>query len=198
MKQALHKTAWPLVLLLAVALCQSAPARAQSLWSDATESLYTDATARYVGDLLTIVVSETTRASSEANTEISQDQQTESGTGTGILGKFLEEFGIDSSDSYESAGNTDKRDSLVTTISAEVVEVLPNGNLYIEARRSIIINEETQMVVLSGLVRPRDISSNNTIASNKIANAQITYTGRGPIARRQRPGIISKIFNWIF
>jgi len=122
----------------------------------------------------------------------------DSGAGTGILGKFFEQFGIKSSDQYATAGSTDKRDTLVTTISAEVVEVLPNGNLYIEARRSIVINEETQMVVLSGIVRGRDISGQNTIASNKIANAQINYTGRGPIARRQRPGILNKVFNWIF
>ena len=114
------------------------------------------------------------------------------------LGLLVEQFGIESSDEYSAAGSTDKSDSLVTTISAEVVEVLPNGNLYIEARRSIIINDETQMVVLSGVIRPRDITGSNTIPSNKMANAQITYTGRGPIARRQRPGILNKIFNWIF
>lgn len=198
MKHAFRITAWPALLVLAAIFFTASAAPAQSLWSDTAESLYSDSTARFVGDILTIVVSETTRASTEANTDMSQQEQMDSGAGTGILGKFFEQFGIKSSDQYSTAGSTDKRDTLITTISAEVVEVLPNGNLYIEARRSIVINEETQMVVLSGIVRGRDISGENTIASNKIANAQINYTGRGPIARRQRPGILNKVFNWIF
>jgi flagellar L-ring protein precursor FlgH len=198
MKHLLRTFAWPAFLVLAAVLFSAAPARAQSVWSDTAESLYGDSTARLVGDIVTIIVSETTRASTEASSDLSQEEQMESGAGTGILGKIFEQFGIESSDKYSTAGSTDKTDSLVTTISAEVVEVLPNGNLYIEARRSIIINEETQMVVLSGVIRPRDITGSNTIPSNKIASAQITYTGRGPIARRQRPGILNKIFNWIF
>lgn len=198
MKHAVRIFTWPALLILAATLAASSPAAAQSLWSDTSETLYSDDTARFVGDLVTIVVSETTRASTEANTEVSQQHQMEGSQGTGILGKFFDAFGIDTSDQYEAAGSTDKRDTLVTTISAEVMEVLPNGNLYIEARRSIVINEETQMVVLSGVIRSRDISGENTIASNKISSAQITYTGRGPIARRQRPGVLSKVFNWIF
>jgi flagellar L-ring protein precursor FlgH len=198
MKRAFRITAWPALLTLALALAAAAPAAAQSLWSDTVEPLYTDGTAKFVGDIVTIVVSETTRASTEASTDVSQQHSMQGSQGTGILGKFFDAFGIDTSDQYEASGSTDKRESLVTTISAEVMEVLPNGNLYIEARRSIVINEETQMVVLSGVIRTRDISGANTIASNKISNAQITYTGRGPIARRQRPGVLSKVFNWIF
>ena len=198
MKHAIRKLAQHALPLLALAVFCMGPARAQSLWSNTSTSLYSDDTARLVGDIVTIIVSETTRASTDASTDVSQDVQMDSGAGTGILGKLFEQFGIQSNDQYTAEGTTDKSGTLITTISAEVMEVLPTGNLYIEARRSIVINEETQMVVLSGVIRPRDISGNNTIVSSKISDAQITYTGRGPIARRQRPGILNKIFNWIF
>ena len=186
------------IAVLGLMLCAPGRAVSKSLWTDTSRSMFTDGSAQFVGDLITIVVSETTRATSESDTSVNQQESMNSGTGTGILGKVLEQFGIDSTDEYAADGTTTSRGTLTTTISAEVVEVLPNGNLVIEARRSIVINEETQSVVLSGVVRLRDITGDNQISSTRIANMQIKYTGRGPIARRQRPGLLNKIFNWIF
>lgn len=186
--------------LCAMSLMCIAPgaATAKSLWTDTSESMFADGKAAFVGDILTIIVSETTRASTESTSETSQSETMEGSTGTGILDKVFSAFGMTSSDQYAADGNTSTQGIFTTTISSEVVEVMPNGNLIIEARRSIVINEETQSVVLTGMVRTRDITSGNTIRSNQIANAQLSYTGRGPIARRQRPGILNKIFNWVF
>ena len=188
------------VALCAMSILCAAPggAAAKSLWTDTSDSLFTDGNAQFVGDILTIVVSETTRASTESTTETKQEENMEGSAGTGILDKVFSAFGVTSNDQYTADGNTQSRGIFTTTISAEVVEVLPNGNLLVEARRSIVVNDETQSVVLSGVVRPRDITGSNTIRSNQIANAQISYTGRGPIARIQRPGILNKIFNWVF
>lgn len=184
-----------LILMASVA---SVKVGATSLWDESNGSLYSDVKARYVGDVVTILINESTNATHGSSTNLSQAESLNSGTGTGIVGKFLEAFGIDSSDTYKTDGKTLSSGVLTTTVSAEVVEVLPNGNLVIEARRSVVVNNETQTIVLSGIVRPRDITRNNIVPSTKIASSQIRYEGKGPIARRQKPGILNKIFDWIF
>ncbi|HOO57227.1 MAG TPA: flagellar basal body L-ring protein FlgH [bacterium] len=171
---------------------------ADSLWNDASESLFSDKRALFVGDLVTIIVNEKTSATQKASTETAQEESLESGTGEGILGKVFEKFGIESSDQYSADGSTSSGSTLSTTISAEVVEVLPNGNLVIEARRSLVVNEETQAMIISGIIRPNDVTRENTVSSSDIANLNVRYQGEGPIAKRQRPGVLNKIFNFIF
>ncbi|MEW5946893.1 MAG: flagellar basal body L-ring protein FlgH [bacterium] len=183
-----------IVCMLSTALS----AGATSLWDENRGYLFQDNKARYVGDVVTIVVNEVVSATQRSTTEITQTEEMDSGTGKGIIGKFLEEFGIQSSDKYTGEGTTRSTGNLRMTITAEVVEVLPNGNLVIEARKSVVVNKETQIMVLSGVIRGRDVTRDNTIPSTKISNAQLRYEGRGPIARRQKTGILNKIFDWIF
>lgn len=190
----MKKAAIIMMLFVAVA----APAMAGSLWDNASDSLFTDKKALYVGDIVTIVVSERTSATQKASTDITQEETMQSGTGTGILGKFLEEFGIESSDAYAADGSTTSGSTLSTTISAEVMEVLPNGNLIIEARRSMVVNAESQTMVLSGVIRPADVNRTNMIGSAKVSNLNIRYEGKGPISKRQRAGVLNKIFDAIF
>ncbi len=182
--------------LTAVAFCASA--RAGSLWSDNSESLYSDKKALYVGDIVTITVNENTSATQKSNSAIKQDEKMSTTDGTGIIGKFLKAVGIEASDQYSSNGSTTSGSTLITKISAEVVEVLPNGNLLIEARRSMVVNAETQTMVLSGTIRPNDVGRNNQISSDVIANLNLRYEGKGPIAKRQKPGILNKLFDIIF
>lgn len=193
----MRKTAIAIGLLI-MAAALSAPARATSLWDDSRGNLFSDNKARYVGDLVTILVRESTTATNKGNTNLSQKEEMDSGTGVGFVGQFLEAFGIESEDKYTGGGSTTSSGVLNTTITAEVVEVLPNGNLVVEARRSMAVNDETQMMVLSGVIRPKDISRENVIASTKLSDVQLRYTGKGPIARRQKPGILNKIFDWVF
>lgn len=169
-----------------------------SLWSDTKGSLLTDARAKYVGDNITIIVNETTSASQRASTQIKQEEKQKTAKPTGLIGQFLEPFGIQGSDQYKVDGDTNESGTLRTQITAQVKEVLPNGNLLIEARRSIVVNKETQTVVLTGVIRPIDIATNNTILSSFISNMQIRYEGKGDIAKRQKVGILSKIFDIIF
>lgn len=183
---------------VAVMILMTAAAAATSLWDEHGGSLFSDSKAKFVGDLVTIMVRENTTARNSSSTELTQEEKMESGTGTGFVGQFLEAFGIESSDEYKGEGSTSSGGQLSTTITAEVVDVLSNGNLVIEARRTMAVNDETQMMVLSGVVRPKDIGRDNTILSTKISDVQLRYTGKGPIARRQRPGILNKIFDWIF
>lgn len=189
-----------LIVLFAALIAASAalPVAAASLWSDNAESLYTDKKALYVGDIVTIVVKEQTQATQKSKTDVKQDQKMEGADGVGFLNRFFNAFGISASDQYSGEGTTTSGSTLATTISAEVVEVLPNGNLLVEARRSMVVNVETQTVVLSGVIRPQDVARDNRIDSAKIANMNLRYEGKGPIAKRQKPGLLNKIFNFIF
>ncbi|MFA6450631.1 MAG: flagellar basal body L-ring protein FlgH [bacterium] len=173
-------------------------ASAGSLWNDNSESMYADKKALYVGDIVTIVVNENTSATQKSKSSIKQNEKMDSSTGTGFIGQFLQAFGIQAGDQYSADGNTSSGSTLATTISAEVMEVLPNGNLLIEARKSMVVNAETQTVVLSGVIRPNDVARNNQIGSSVIANLNLRYEGKGPIAKRQKPGILNKLFDLIF
>ena len=187
---------WAFAVLIAVAI--AAPAPAVSLWSDTTDSIFADKKALYVGDIVTIVVNERTQATQNSQSSVTQNEEMDSSSGTGILGKFFEAVGIKASDQYSADGTTKSGGALATTISAEVVEVLPNGNLLVEARRSMVVNAETQTMVLSGVIRSDDVSRANSIDSSRVANMNLRYEGKGPIAKRQRPGLLNKLFNFIF
>ena len=187
-----------IILLTALAALYSLPAAAGSLWDTSSDSLFSDKKALYVGDIVTILVSERTSATQNANTEVDQSVAMEGTTGTGILGRFFENFGVEANDSYKTDGATKSGSTLSTTISAEVMEVLPNGNLLVEARRSMVVNAETQTMVLTGVIRPADVTRDNMVSSAKISNLNVRYEGKGPISKRQKPGILNKIFDMIF
>jgi len=83
-------------------------------------------------------------------------------------------------------------------MSAQIVDILPNGNLKIEGKRTVEINGEEQTTILTGVVRPRDILSDNTVYSYLIADASISYRGRGMVNDAAKPGILSRFINWLF
>ena len=83
-------------------------------------------------------------------------------------------------------------------MSALVVKVLPNDNLYINGKREIKVNNETQYITLSGIVRPEDISPLNEISSTFVADAKITYSGIGPLADKQKPGWLGRIIDYVW
>ncbi|HEU0265643.1 MAG TPA: flagellar basal body L-ring protein FlgH, partial [Geobacterales bacterium] len=89
---------------------------------------------------------------------------------------------------YDGSGKTTRNENLQASITARIMEVLPNGNLMIEGRRNVKVNNEDQEIVLEGTVRPRDVSANNVVNSIHIADARISYTGKGVVSDRQRPG----------
>src|SRR5690606_17736037 len=99
---------------------------------------------------------------------------------------------------YRGGGSTTRGGSLNARMTAMVVDVLPNGNLVIEGRQTIIVNEEEQLIVVSGIVRPQDIAPDNTVLSTFVADATITYHGTGPLGDRQEPGLLTRLLNWLF
>lgn len=170
-----------------------------SLWSHRSESLFADFKARRLGDVLTIIVLESTSASARAETKTSKDESASTTAGLGpILRAILPEWGASGRMDMNGSGSTTRSGSLTTRLSARVVETLPGGILRIEGSRSVQINGEAQKLVLAGYVRVRDVRADNTVLSTHLADAQILLEGKGPVGSRQREGLITKLFKLLF
>ncbi len=163
-------------------------------------SLYSDHKARSVGDIVTIIIAESSKASKSASTNTSKKSGASSSLSDlfGVSGLPLN-MGTDAQSDYAGAGSTTRSGSMEAKISATVKEVLPNGDLLLEGTREIVVNDDVQTITVSGVIRPQAINSDNSVLSTYMANARITYVGDGPTA--QRPGIITRIlqtpFHWI-
>ncbi|HSH00336.1 MAG TPA: flagellar basal body L-ring protein FlgH, partial [candidate division Zixibacteria bacterium] len=164
-------------------------------------SLFTDIKAHKVGDLLTvrIVESATARNAVTTNTKKSSDFELDAGPGTGEL-DFIGLFGLNSSHSSktDNQGQTSRAGQLQAQMTVQVVGVRENGDLVIQGSRVIGINNDKEQLTLTGIVRPNDITPENAILSYQIAEAQITYRGKGVANAAGKPGVISRILNWIF
>ena len=87
---------------------------------------------------------------------------------------------------------------MTAVVSARVMEVLPNGTLRIEGSKQVVINDETEVLSVSGLVRPEDIAADNSVPSGRVADAKISYSGRGTDANAQQPGYVARFLDWLF
>jgi flagellar L-ring protein precursor FlgH len=99
---------------------------------------------------------------------------------------------------FESTGETGRNSSVQASVGARVVNVLPNGDLVISGRKDVKINNETQIINLSGVVRPKDISSANRVESTYLANAEIEISGKGVIADKQKPGWMARVIDKVW
>jgi flagellar L-ring protein precursor FlgH len=183
-----------------------------SLWNtnSAFGSLFISQKAHQVGDIVTIRIVESSSASNKANTTTERNSsiaiQTPEFFGLekevpnswifNPLGNLSAGFGSD----FDGEGSTNRSGDLTAYITAKIMEILPNGNLKILGVREVAINNERQFIHLSGIVRSRDISTDNIILSTYIADAKIEYSGKGVIDDRQKPGWLANLFNkfWPF
>jgi flagellar L-ring protein precursor FlgH len=183
-----------------------------SLWVENAGSLnemFINAKARRVGDIVTIRIVESSCASNKASTDT--DRTTAMNVGLTSFfnledhfpstGKFFNPF-TPAQGSYESefegSGTTVRSGALEAYISARIVQILPNGNFFIEGNREVRVNNENQVITLTGVVRPRDISGDNVIQSTYIADARISYSGSGIVNDQQRPGWLIRILDNIW
>lgn len=188
------------VILIPLLLAAAGLAAAQDRPFDAPPSLFSDKRAFKPYDVVTILLMEYTSASNEARTDSDMRHMFEADSKTTGWLDFIPGLGLDAGiDSEQRArGTTSRQGSLRGKISARVVEMLPNGDLRLEGQRTVEINGEEQIIVLSGVVRPSDIRADNTVYSYLIADASITYRGRGMVNDVVRPGILSRLIGWIF
>lgn len=194
----MKKTVASIILIL---LCLTLPVSissvfAQSLWSD-SNSLYGDRKAREVGDIVTILISETSSASRVGSANNSKTSSTKMDAGVGIFSPITA-ASAGSSDSFKAAGTLTNNNNVTAKITAQVIEVKPNGNLVISGTQSIKQNNEEQKITVTGTVRTDDITPNNTVLSTYVANAEIRVDGKGPIAGKQRQGILTQLLNFLF
>ncbi len=173
-------------------------------------SLYEDYKARRVGDILTVNLQETTTAVKESETTVSKSN-TNTVTNPTILGTTPEfdlpgflplasttnnnlGTSLSSSSSFSGTGDSDQSNTLTGNISVSVVEVLSNGNLVVRGEKVVTLNQGNEYIRIAGIVSPRDIQSDNSIVSTRIADAQISYTGDGATNDANVMGWLGRFF----
>lgn len=172
---------------------------AQSLWAGGGRyrNVFSDRKAADVGDILTIVISESTSISDTRSNSNSKSGKTSLDAGVGIF-DFLKAASIGGSDSFKADGSATSKNSTNANVTVTVVDVQPNGNLVLEGTQSIWNNKNEHKITFKGICRPEDITANNTISSTKIAGATVRFDGKGPLNAKQRQGILTQIFNFLF
>ncbi len=163
-----------------------------------------------VGDLVTISITETAKASEIANTKTGKDSGVKVGI-TSLLGLSFpmkafsnKDLDVDTAlegkvgNVSEGTGKTERQSSFTTYLTARVMQVLPNNNLMIQGRRHLRINNETEVVMLTGIVRPQDIDRNNVVPSTKVAEARVTISGVGVVSDKQRVGWFQRFFDHVW
>jgi len=182
-------------------------------------SFFIDTKARQVGDIVTVEISESSKATNSADTKTGRTSSLEAGIDTlfGTEDWYRDEvldriptklpkpdpFGNPSvkgsmSSDFDGSGTTSRSGDLSAFITCRVTQVLPNGNLKIVGSREVLVNHETQMIILSGVIRPRDIQDDNIIMSTFVSNAKIAYSGSGIVNDRQRPGWLANLINSVW
>jgi flagellar L-ring protein precursor FlgH len=164
-------------------------------------SLFADHRANRVGDIVTILIVEYSSASSQANSKTSKNSDHSiSSTGGSGSQSYMPLYGLRGQlkNGFDNEAATSRKGSLTGKITASITEVTANGNLIVKGDREVMVNGEKEMITISGVVRPEDIGGDNTVYSFNMADAKITYQGKGLVDRGQKPGIIDRLLGWIF
>lgn len=187
------------------------------------DNLFADNRARRVGDVVTVTINDVSKGKHKADTTASRESTTNFGVssyfgaqniralpfnvptmGIGRLGGVVDPntpiVQSSSKNDHTGTGETKRESNLSASVAARVVQVLPNGLLQVEGAREMRINDETQVLVVRGLVRPQDIDVDNSVTTDKLADATIEYYGEGVLAEKQRPGWMARLLDnvWPF
>lgn len=198
----------PMVTAQPVAAAEPVPG---SLWNEveARRLLGLDFNARQAGDLVTVLIDERTATRLNAETAASKDSRMQASIDAlfgaenaiakavpGSGGRLA--MGISGGTSFQGAGTTGRGSSVAATLTCRVIEVLPAGNLRVWGYKQVRVNREIQYVTLQGIIRQRDIQMDNTILADRIAEARIEVTGQGVLSDKQGPGILHRVFDWVW
>ncbi|MBN4077837.1 flagellar basal body L-ring protein FlgH [Nitrospina gracilis] len=185
-----------------------------ALWPGNTRGnfLFGDDKAAKVGDIITVTINENATSTQSASTNTAKDTSINM-QAPNVLGlpsslgiqnflnmgtQFDPSVNATIANSMQGTGTVTRNGTLTATISAIITDILPSGNLRIEGRRSVTVNNEEQIMVLRGIVRPQDINFDNTIPSTLIADAAISYTGEGVVADEQRKGWLARVLSKVW
>ncbi len=201
------------LLILCLLLSCAARGQAASLWQAETladGTLYSDQVARRAGDLITIMVKETTAVTDTQKTETNRENELEAAVtmlpqntalpavaGASTVGT-LPAVAMNSKKEFEGEGKYKSNSEVRATITGRVIDVLDNGNLVVEGRRQVKVNLDTKTIVITGIVRTADIRSDNTVWSEKLHDFQLAIEGEGPLSRAQQEGWLGRIIDVVW
>ena len=216
----MRKLLWiELAMLLAVTGCASAPEKRVpdapvanvmpvappqngSIYSASQGmALFEDQKARNVGDVLTILLVETTTAKTSAATNTAKDTSSSVGAPTifgmpvSVNGTAILSADLDSSHKFAGSGDSSQSNTLQGNVTVTVIGRQPNGNLIVRGEKNLKLNQGSEFVRIEGVVRPADISPDNTIPSSRVADARISYTGEGTLAESNSKGWLARFFS---
>jgi flagellar L-ring protein precursor FlgH len=199
-----------------------------SIWSGSSQSasfMFFDEKARRVGDLVTVLIVEQTQAEGDAKTKTNSERKINGSLSSDVgfqklisspIRGLMRIFGFDNpgvtvpegtpinvvesgmKNEFTGDGNTSRRGKFTGIITCRVIGVLPNGILHIRGRRSVVVNHEAQYISLEGLVRQEDLTIENHVMSNSVAEMRLAYDGLGVLDDKQRPGWMTRVIDWIY
>ena len=197
---------WPGLGMLLALMCLPPAVLAQSIWqADASRSMFADKRATSVGDIITIIVAESSTASKNNETKTEKQSSLSAAIASFLYppsaGGFLMHKGEMPAMSYNSdvkhdgSGAINNSETVVAKIAVRIVDVLPNRNLVVEGKRETSFSGEHQTIVLRGVVRSDDVSAANTVYSYNVADATIQIIGKGTVSDSQNKGWFSRIWD---
>lgn len=182
---------------------------ADSIWDNARSPFYGVSRRKIrVGDVITVFISESTSAVQSASTSTRKDSQ----VGTEMLNNWDQvanllgnetlrktfQFELNGNDEYQGTGATSRTSKVKAVVTATVTEILNSGNLFIVGEHHVKVNNEVETIRVSGIIRPQGISPKNSVFSYQIAKAEVSVNGSGVVGSKQTPGVMTKMFNWLF
>ncbi len=184
------------------------PQTAGSLWTTSRGGFFADMKGKTVGDIITVVISENASASKQASTRTGRSSDMSAGITSffGLENDIADLTGgspsalidVEASNSFDGSGSTQRSERLTATLTTQIIEILPNGNLRIEGNKTVTVNSEMQIVQMSGIVRPSDVSPRNLVDSQSVLNARIAYVGKGVISDKQQQGWLVQVLDQVW
>jgi flagellar L-ring protein precursor FlgH len=192
------------IVLLINIIVWSCPAFADSLWKSAGSYPYTTQKAYRVGDVITILIVESSTAAQGAGTKTGWKDDLSAGISHNIgglqplIGTGSHQLKVGGENKYSGTGQTTRQSNVQAKIAVTVTNILPNGNLEISGKHKVLVNEETQEISVKGVVRPKDVTLGNTIYSYQVSDAEVSIKGWGAVGAGAAPGFLTRILDWIF
>jgi flagellar L-ring protein precursor FlgH len=182
------------------------PQQGASLYAEGGPGLFDDDRARRVGDIVIIRIDESDSATRDDSTSLDRKSTGNSEAGLfSALGKVLPSgvnptdlFNHETKTEFEGGGTIKRSGRLVATLPVRIRKVLPNGDFFLEGTKVVMIGREEQHLYVSGVVRPTDIRPDGTVASSRIADAEIEFVGRGDVSNQQRQGWFTRVLNKVW
>lgn len=178
----------------------TAPATGSLYQGVRSVSLFSDTRAVEVGDIVSVVLSESTSAAKSADTELDKSSDVEVidptifGAPVTVNGRYNLGTSLSSSSAFEGEASSNQSNSLTGAIAVQVSQVLPNGNLVVQGEKWLRLNQGDEYIRLRGIIRPEDVSPTNTIPSTLVADARISYGGTGALNQSNSPGWLTRFF----